>query len=1162
MKKIITTKVILGAIFALLMTISSVQVFAQTTAAISGTVLDEKGQGLPGANVIAIHEPTGSRYGAATRADGRFNIVNMRVGGPYKVTISFVGYKDDVKTGINLTLGQDLRINSKLETAEAQLEEVKVVAARSSVINSGRTGAATTVGNKQVTTLPTLNRSLTDFARLDPRSNGGLSFAGRNNLFNNLSVDGALLNNSFGLSGTIGGQASASPISVDAIDQFQVNIAPFDVRQGMSTGASINVVTKSGTNEWSGSIYGFNRNLDLVGKKVGSVEPPILNFGVTQFGGRIGGALIKNKVFVFASYEKEDRTDPGTTLLASRSNTTPDDIRTGAYSAVKAEDLDKLKAFLISKFNYDPGAYEGYDKLTQSSKINIRLDWNISDKHKFNIKYNTLRSFADITASNSGALANGRGPTNTNLGFQGGLYRINNNFDSYIAELNSTFGGKIANNLTVGYTQLRDFRESPVNSTPFPTVDIGNGIAAPGTPQSSTSFGFEPFSANNILDTDVLQISDNLTVYSGKNVFTFGVAYENNEFRNGFAPDYYGGYQFRSFDDFYNSVNGASNAIVFRQRWSNTPSFPFARMKGSTLSLYAQDEINLGKGFKLTVGLRADGTSFPVEKNATTTNPFVPALTFANGLKLATDRYPEYTLLWSPRVGFNWDVNEEKNTQVRGGAGIFSGRVPYVWLSNQLSNNGVLFGSESITNPVNRPFSADVDLYRPKVDIGALQPTSYNLAVTDENFKFPQIFRANLAVDRNLGNGWLATFEGIYTKDINAVFLQNVNLPNSGVKAIGADNRPIYYRFDPATGFPLLNGTVSTAGVRTNALVTDNRIYGPIYSTGFTQNGILPRTNPNTAQSPNITDAILMKNTNNGYSYAMTGTIAKSFESGLFASLSYTYTDSRSVNDGGSIAQTMWRDRVISGDPNADVTSYSNFLQKHRIVAFGSYKLNYLNNKMATTFGFTYSTGPAGRYSYTYTGDMNGDGSGGNNDLIYIPRDQSEILLRNFTATVTAATPTAPAVTSLYTAAQQWNDLDNYIKQDPYLASRRGQYAERNGAELPWSTNFDFKIIQDFNIKIGGKVNTIQLTLDMFNSGNFVSSNWGLNQGAIRSTLLAFQTYDNVPGAVATGSVPTGKPIFTFPYRAGATPLSETFQNSVGLGSRWQGQIGIRYIFN
>jgi hypothetical protein len=483
--------------------------------------------------------------------------------------------------------------------------------------------------------------------------------------------------------------------------------------------------------------------------------------------------------------------------------------------------------------------------------------------------------------------------------------------------------------------------------------------------------------------------------------------------------------------------------------------------------------------------------------------------------------------LFSPRVGFNWDVNEEKKTQIRGGFGVFTGRVPYVWLSNQLSNNGVLFGSQTLDVPTGvagRPFVADVLKYKPTVDYtSVIQPTSYNLNVTDPNFKFPQIFRANMAIDKTLGDGWLATFEGIYTKDINAVTVENINLPTSPRNAIGADNRPIFYNVG-TNGFP------STRY---------NRIYGLVASGGTT----LPANQ--SATSPDISEAILIKNTNNGYSYALTGTIAKTFESGLFTSLSYTYTDSRSVNDGGTTAIGIWSGRPVSGDPNADVLSYSNYLQRHRIVAFGSYKFDYAK-WASTTLGFSYSVGPAGRFSYVYQGDMNGDALT-SNDLIYIPKDQSEILLR---------------AVGTYTAAQQWTDLDNYIKQDSYLNSRRGQYAERNGGELPWAAQFDFKIIQDFYIKVGGKTNTLQLTFDLFNAGNYVTPNWGINQSAVRTALLNFAAYDNAVGAVSAGSQPTGKPIFTFPFRSGTTPLADSFQNVTGITSRWQGQIGIRYSFN
>lgn len=1105
-RRYITHSVLLGAFCAFVMMLPIGQVFAQgsTTSAVAGTVVDEKGEGLPGATVIAVHEPTGSRYGASTRADGRYNIVNMRVGGPYKVTVSFVGYKESVQSSIVLTLASELRQNFKLEVSQSQLEEVKVVASRSSVINSGRTGAATTVSNSSITTLPTLNRSLGDFARLDPRANG-LSFAGRNASFNNITVDGAFFNNTFALSSTIGGQTGASPISVDAIDQFQVLIAPYDVRQGMATGANINVVTKSGTNDWTGSGYYFGTNEGLVGNKIGDATNQYGKFNRGQYGARIGGAIVKNKLFVFASFEQEATTEPGSNFVATRTGSEPN------RSIAKAADLDRLKSFLLSKYNYDPGAYENYNKEKYSQKVNLRVDWNISDKHKFNFKYNYLRSFADISPSNSGALSGGRSPSVNVLPFQGSMYRINNNLDSYIAELNSTFSNSVSNNFTIGYTAMRDFRQSPVNNTPFPTVDIGNNNL-----NELTSFGYEPFSANNRLDTDVFQMSDNLTIYKGKHVYTLGAAFEANSFLNGFAPNYFGGYQFRSVDDFIASAtSGVSNAVRFSQNSSNYAEFPFAEMKGNTLSFYGQDEITAAKGLKLTFGVRADATSFPSFDEPKYTNSFVPNLTFRDGVKLATNTFPDTKILWSPRFGFNWDVKDDKTTQIRGGLGIFSGRVPYVWLSNQLSNNGVLFSSVTLNNPKDRPFNADVNTYRPRPAVSAtVNPVSYNLAVTDPNFKFPQIFRANLAVDKQFGDGWIVSLEGIYTKDMNAVYLENVNMPKSTVKAVGPDNRTIFY-------------TASSAGIPTNTRI--NQIYGNVRGVNAPAAG-------NSSASPNISDAIVIKNTNLGYSYAITASISKAFDNGLFASLAYTNSDSRSVNDGGSIAQSQWRDRVVSGDPNENVTSYSRFMQAHRINAYGSYRLNYANEKASTTFGFTYSVAPAGRFSYTYSGDMNGDGQFAN-DLIFVPRGQSDIMMRDLGS---------------YKAAQQWADLDKYISQDKYLSSRRGQYAERNGGELPWSANFDFKIIQDFYINVGGKKNTLQFTLDVFNFGNYVSPQWGLNQSTLRAGLLSYTGNDEA----------TGKPVFTFPYRSGTTPLAETFQRSFGLVSRWQAQFGLRYIFN
>jgi hypothetical protein len=1080
-----------------------------TTAAVAGVVGDEKGEGLPGASVVVIHEPTGTQYATITRDDGQFNIVNMRVGGPYKMTVSFVGFKDNVTSNLFLTVGQEYRKNLKMEVNAEVLDEVQIISTRGSVINSGRTGASTTIGNKAITTLPTLNRSLTDFARLDPRSNGGLSFGGRNALYNNTTVDGAYFNNAFGLQATIGSQAGASPVSIDAIDQFQVNIAPYDVRQGLSTGANVNIVTKTGTNEFSGSVYTFYRDTNTLSKKVDGLTSYRVPFAFdnTQFGARFGGPIMKNKAFFFVAYEQEARNNPGSNgFVANRPGTTAAPGSGSNTSDVLASDLEGLQAYLIKKFNYDPGKFENYQKEARNKKFNMRLDFNLSQAHKMNLKYNLLNSYADVSPSTSGALTGGRNPTATNLPFQASLYRIFNNLHSFIGELNSVFSNTLSNNLTVGYTAMRDIRESPVGT-------------------SLTSFGYEPFSANNKLNSDIFQISDNVSMYLKKHVLTLGAAFEANSFVNGFAPNYYGGYQFATLKDFYTSVDSAkSNALVFRNQSSNFGEFPFAEMKGNMLSLYAQDEFNVGKGFKLTAGLRGDAVFFPVtDPDGRYNNKYVPNLTFRDGEKIITDRFPKFTMLVSPRLGFNWDVQEKGATQIRGGSGIFSGRVPYVWLSNQLSNNGVLFNSVSTNNPTNRPFTANVDTYRPPVDPSKILPTSYNLAVTDANFKFPQVWRTNLAVAQNFGQGWILEVEGIHTKDLNAVYHANVNLPNSTVKAIGADNRPIFYNLG-ANGFP---------ETPTTAKPLNNRIYGAIAATA----------GGNTVDKPNISDAIVMKNTSEGYSSVATIQLTKKFANGILGA-AYNYTDSRSVNDGGSVAQSIWRDRSISGDPNAIALSYASFMLKNRIIGYGSYKVNWLNNVLGTTVGFTFSHASGGRFTYGYSGDLNGDGQTAN-DLLFVPSSSSDILLTDITR----------ADASKYTAAQQWTDLDAYINQDKYLSGRRGKYAERNGGVLPNVGTLDLKIIQDVNFKAGGKINTLQLTFDIFNFTNMLNSKWGVDNFVTRPALLTFGGYDNA------GAAATGKPKFTYPEFAGKS-LTSTFQRSTLFGSRWSGQVGVRYIFN
>jgi hypothetical protein len=1156
-----------------------------TTAAMSGVITDKTGAGLPGATIIAVHNPTNTQYVAPTNSDGRFNIQNMRVGGPYTVKVTFVGYKDLVREGISLSLGQNLRFDQQLNDATTELAEVTVSGRRDPVMNADHTGASTTIQRENIERLPTLNRSFSDFTRLTPQANGN-SFGGRNTGFNNITIDGAIFNNSFGLSGTVGGQAGAQPISIDAIDQIQVSIAPFDVRQGSFTGASINAVTRSGTNTVSGSIYGFYRDQKLVGSKVGDVTSDYPNFNLKNFGFRLGGPIIKDKLFFFVNAERELRNaPPGGNYRA----TVAGEPVTATTSAATAQDLNALSNFLKQQYNYDPGAYQDYVLRQNSDKITARLDWNINNNNRFNIKYNYLKSYADIPPSASGAVGT-RSQSQFGLPFQSAYYTINNNLNSIIAELNSTLGGgKYSNNLTAGYSAFRDFRST--FSSIFPLVDIGTNVGLTAFPTATTpnpaysaptatltSFGYEPFTAGNILDTDVYQIGDNFTAYLGNHNVTIGTYNEFYKFKNGFAPNYNGLYRFSSLEDFY-SANGFSydrtsgvysplpagaqreNPALYRLQYAADGSgqIPFAYVNAQQYGLYVQDEWSPRQNLKVTVGIRGD---VPVISNNLPQNVYVsggtlpdgstiPGLTFRNGQRIDLGRIPKTTVLLSPRIGVNWDVNDDRKTQVRGGTGIFTGRIPFVLISNQASNNGILFGSLDATpsgnpnlasSPTNAfPFSPNVDQYRPTTRASAA--TGYNLAVTDRDFKFPQVWRTNVAVDQELFGGVIGTLEAMYTKDLNALAFENVNMPNPVGRANGADTRPIFYTF---SGTPN-----ATTGLVTRT--ANNRIYGLIGTAAQPLNS---------AAAPNITDAILMKNTNKGYQYSITAQLQKSFSSGFFGSLAYTYTDSRSVNDGGSTPTNIWRDRSVSGDPNANVLSYSNYLSQHRVIAVASYKREYFGH-LATTLSAFYVGAPNGRFSYLYGGDMNGDGQ--SNDLIYIPRNRGEIQLLDV-----AINDNRGNRVGTYSADQQYADLEKYINQDDYLSKHRGEYMERSGAQNPWQHQVDVKVIQDIFTNVGKGRNTLQVSLDIFNVGNLLNSNWGRSQFSNRnSALLSFQGYDA-----------QSRPVFTYPYLTSAVvtpangttpgtiatpgvPLTSSYRDDVtGLASRWQMQLGLRYIFN
>jgi hypothetical protein len=1098
-------KLNLKVIYLLLGICFSVRLMAQeTTSEIVGIVSDGNTP-LAGATVSVVNTTTGAKYSSTTRKEGRFNIPNLRVGGPYTVTVSYVGFEEAKQENIFLLLGQESKADFKLTPASTTLENVVVAAARQEkVINKNRTGSQEIINRTQIDRLPTINRSVADFVKLTPSASGN-NIGGRNGFLNTVTVDGANLTNTFGLgsSPALGSQTNAQPISLDAIEQIQVNVSPYDVRQGGFSGAGINSVTRSGTNQFKGSVYTYLRSPGIQGYDVRTVKVPQQDYNYNQRGASLGGPIIKNKLFFFISGEQERLKQPGTSFLASDAGHPAGDN----ISQANADTLNKLAQFLNTTYNYDPGAYQGYSYKTQSDKVTAKLDWNINSSNTFTLKYNYLKSFREIQASNSGAANTtiGRTAGTTAMPFYGSGYSQNNNFNIVIGELNTRFSNRASNKLQVGYSALRDFR-GYLSSGSFPLVDILDGSGNP-----FTSFGNEQYSYGNLLSTNIFQFSDIFNIYRGAHELSFGTQDNYKTYKNGFSPSYQGVYRFNSLSDFYASAAGTKAAARYdlSYAFSKDGSFPFATPKAFEIGFFAQDKWRIKPNFTLTYGVRLD---MPIFKSEFTSNPDVPNLSFRDGLHVDVGRAPKTTPLVSPRVGFNWDVTNDGVTQIRGGAGLFSGPPPFVWISNQASNNGVQFGS--ISAGTGYIFNPDVNKYRPTTGAN----TAYSINVTDKNFKYPQVLKATLAVDRKLPGDVVLTLEGNYSKDVNNVNFENINLPTAGTPLVGSDNRIRYGSTKIYAGLP----TASSS-------------------------------------NPNIGNAILMKNYGKGYAYYLTIQAQKTFKN-LYTNIAYTYAKSKDLNIGGSTASTLWGSRPVSGDPNAPELGYSNFYVPHRVIASASYRFTYAKD-LATSIGLIFEASPGviaeaglnGVASYVYNGDVNNDGNA-SNDLIYIPKDQNDIVL----VPVNTGSGT---ITDTRTAAQQWSQLNNYINQDPYLSKNRGRVAERNGLVMPWFKRLDLNITEEFSIKTGKtdvNKHTLRLTFDIINVGNLLNSNWGVAKTYNSVNILKFE------GLVPAGTANAGKPRYSFPYldAANLIPLTSTFKDYPGLMSRWQGQVGIRYLFN
>jgi hypothetical protein len=1084
-----------------------------TTGAIAGVVSDSTSGGpLDGARVVAVHGPSGTTYAAATRADGRFTIPGMRVGGPYRVSVSRVGYRQEVQNGVGVTLGVTSDLRFALKQVSVELEAITVTATTGTVFSSQRTGAATTVSTEQLAHLPTISRRVEDLLRLTPQYSPmsfGFSFAGQDNRLNNMTIDGSYFNNSFGLAGQPGDRTGVTPISMDALEQVQVNIAPFDVRQGNFVGAGVNMVTKSGANDFTGSVFYNTRNNDFVGTHAGPNKFNPGTFEYRDIGVSLGGPIIRNRLFFFASFEDDNQSAPGTTFLANAGG----DPVTGTTTRVLAADLDSLSSYLRNSFDYETGPYQGYDFKTPSRRFIARLDYNLNDHNKLSLRYNLLNSVTDQLVSNSSSLGlgcrrNGPSPCSTlnALNFANSNYAILENIRSIVGEWNSSFGGNKSNNLIVGYNTSDESRKN-VDGPWFPEVEILSGST------NYTTFGFEPFTPNNKLFYHSYQLQDNFTLYLPKHSLTLGVSLEKYHSTNVFNSGAQSIYVYRSLADFYTDANdylanptrtvSPVNLRRFQYRYANIPgqTEPVQPLDVLYSGAYIQDEWRPIRNLTLTGGLRIDAPKF---KNTAYDNAVADTMTFRDGsgapVRYTSGALPGVNLLFSPRFGFNYDVAGEQKTQIRGGTGIFTGRPAYVWISNQIGNTGVLTGFIQADSTTAYPFNPDPNHYRPADSLITGAPAaSFQLALTDPKFKFPQLWRSNIAIDQRLPWGMTATAEYLYSKDVNGIAYINANLPAPQSAFRGPDGRPLW------TCIPPLPANCLPARIQKN-----------------------------------VSDATVLTNQGRGYSWNLSGSVERAFQSGLFAKVGYSYGESKNTVDAGSIASGSWTGNAIAIDPNNPLAAYSQFSPGGRLFAAASYTRDFFGLG-PTSISVYFDGRSAGTASYIFSNDMNGDGA--TNDLIYIPRNIGEM---NFVSnTVIVGIDTAR-----YTPAQQAAAWEAYINQDPYLREHRGEYAGRNAILLPKVYRADLSISQDVSRHIAGRANSLQIRLDILNFSNFLNKEWGVSQGLVTNRPLTAAGVD-VSGASQ--------------YRlanVGTALISKSFQKLVSTADVWRLQLGVRYGFN
>lgn len=1086
-----------------------------TTASMSGEV-SSNGEPVIGATIMAVHTPSGTNYGTITNLDGRFDLQGMRTGGPYEITVSYIGYQTAIFKEVTLQLGETYNLNVDLKESSEELDEVVVTAERTRFMTE-KTGAALNISNEKMNSIPTINRSIEDLARISPYANG-MSFAGGDGRSTNFTVDGANFNNNFGLNDGLPG--GGNPISMDAIEEVQVVIAPFDVRQTNFIGGGINAITKSGTNTFKGSAYTYHYNDNMRGNRVDgeSMNVPAEN-DKHIYGATFGGPIIKDKLFFFANVEYQKVPSTVVNWRASENGVADPD---NYISRTTLADMQRVSEFVRDRYGYDTGSYTNFPADETNLKLLGRIDWNINNDHKLAVRYNYTKNTAwnqtNGNSSDTGYRLNGMNRfSQYSMAFANSLYSQDNKVNSVSADLNSRFSDKISNQLLFTYSNIQDIRGT--NSSPFPFIDIMAGyddVTGVQTLQPYMSLGYELFTYNNAVNNKIFTVTDNFTSYLGNHKLTAGFSYEHQLANNSYMRNGTGYYRYRSIDDFLNGAAPETFALTYGYNGETNPA---AQVRFSQIGLYVQDEWNIVQNFKLTAGIRFDEILF--NDDDVMRNNAIYELDFG-GKHIDTGKWPGAKLQVSPRVGFVWDVLKDNTLKVRGGTGLFAGRLPLVYFTNMPTNSGMVQNAVSIVTKYND--DGTIASRDPRLDLlkgGMITdvnqmietlglPTTISpeegqrpsaVAGIDPDFKMPQVWKSSIAVDYQFPTTFPLSITGefMYTKNVNAVNMVNYNIKDvddSWERFSGADNRLIY----PTHQVTGADGKVTT--------VRDYQYY------------------------QDLTSACVLTNTHKGHGYTFNVTVNASPIRNLDLMASYTRTESKEITGlPGNNANSTWQGLYTIDGPNFATVQRSQYVIPDRLIASVNYTAEHAKPGFDTHFNLFYTGYSPYGNSFLYTNDMNGDGIG--NDLMYIPKDDSEI---NFTNEADRAAFWA------------------FVEQDSYLKNHKGEYAEAYAARAPWVHRFDLSIVQDFSIKVGKTTNKLQLSLDFMNIGNLFNSKWGVRKTMANSNNGRILKYE--------GRDANNVPTFSM-YRDGnGVAPTETYSYNHDYNECWSFQVGVRYIFN